>query len=101
MPPFFIMDTDDYWIPRNLDAPPLFFIWETDTALIWIVWLFMGALLNMFFLGLFFAIIFGRGYARLKEEGGAGLITKIMYWYTPSELWLSKRLPSHIREYLG
>ena len=55
----------------------------------------------MFLLGLVLAIVFGRGYATLKEEGGRGLLMKILYWYTPSELWLSKRIPSHIREYIG
>lgn len=92
---------DDFWIPRNLDATPLLFIWELDTAMIYIVWLILGGVLGMFWLGLVFAIVFGRGYARLKEEGGTGLILKILYWYTPSELWLSNHLPSNIREYIG
>ena len=92
---------DDYWIPRNLDAPPLFFLWEADSAMLVIFFLIIGGLLNMFFLGVVLAIVFGRGYAHLKEEGGRGLIMKILFWYTVSELWLSKRFPSHIREYIG
>ncbi len=92
---------DDYWIPRTLDAPPLFFIWEADNAMLFIFWVIMGAVINMFWLGLFFAVLFSRGYARLKEEGGKGLIMKILYWYTPSDIWLSRRMPSHIREYFG
>lgn len=94
-------DNSDYWIPRQLDAPPLFFMWEADVAMIYVFWIFMGAILNMFLLGLVMAIIFGRGYARLKEEGGRGLIMKLLYWYTPSDLWLSKKHPSYIREYIG
>lgn len=95
------MDEDDYWIPRNLDAPALMFMWEADSAVLVIFWLIVGGVLNMFLMGVVFAIVFGRGYAYLKEEGGRGLLMKIMFWYTPSEIWLSKRVPSHVREYIG
>jgi conjugal transfer pilus assembly protein TraL len=95
------MDEEEYWIPRHLDAPPLLFLWEADSAILVVFWLIAGGVLNMFLLGLVLAIVFGRGYAHLKEEGGRGLLMKILYWYTPSELWLSKRIPSHIREYIG
>jgi conjugal transfer pilus assembly protein TraL len=92
---------EDFWIPRNLDASPLFFIWELDIAMVYVVCFTLGAVLNMFLLGTFFAVVLGRGYARLKEEGGKGLIMKVLYWYTPSEYWLSKYLPSHVRAYFG
>lgn len=95
------MDDNDYWIPRNLDAPPLMFMWEADSAILVIFWLIVGGVLNMFLMGVVLAIAFGRGYAYLKEEGGRGLLMKILFWYTPSEMWLSKRIPSHIREYIG
>lgn len=95
------MDEQDFWIPRNLDAPALLFMWEADTAMIVIICLLLGGLLNMLPLGLLLAIALGRGYAYLKEEGGRGLLVKVLYWYTPSEMWLSKRLPSYIREYVG
>lgn len=95
------MDQQDYWIPRNLDAPALLFMWEVDTAMIVIFWLLIGGLLNMLPLGIMLAIAFGRGYSYLKEEGGRGLLVKVLYWYTPSDMWLSRRIPSHIREYIG
>lgn len=93
------MDNDDYWIPRNLDAPNLFFLWEADSAMIVILFLILGGTLNMFVLGVVLALFVGRGYQYLKEEGGKGLLIKVLYWYTPSDLWLSKKIPSHIREY--
>lgn len=95
------MEDEDYWIPRNLDAPPLLFMWEADSAILVIFWLIVGGVLNMFLMGVVLAIVIGRGYAHLKEEGGRGLLMKILFWYTPSEMWLSKRIPSHIREYIG
>lgn len=92
---------DDYWVPRNLDAPALFFMWELDTAIVIIVCFVLGGVLNMALVGVVLAIVIGRGYTYLKEEGGRGLLIKVAYWYTPSDVWLSKRAPSHIREYIG
>lgn len=92
---------EDFWIPRNLDASPLLFIWEADIAFVHMAWIVLGGVLNMLAVGLVFSIMVGRAYARLKEEGGPGLLLKILYWYTPSEWWLSKDLPSNIREYIG
>lgn len=95
------MDEEDFWIPRHLDAPPLLFMWEADSAILVIVCILIGGLLNMFLMGVVLAVVLGRGYAHLKEEGGRGLIMKILYWYTPSDVWLTRRIPSHIREYIG
>lgn len=95
------MEDEDFWIPRELDAPPLFFIWEADGAIIFIVCLLLGAMLNMFVAGLVIAFIIVKGWAYLKDEGGRGLLMKFLYWYTPSDIWLTKKLPSHIREYIG
>lgn len=93
---------EDYWIPRTLDAPALFFIWEADLAVIFIVWSILGAIMGG--LGLIFGVLIGsicaRGYAKLKEEGGKGLILKILFWFVPSG-WASKDNPSHIREHVG
>lgn len=95
------MDEQDYWIPRNLDAGALFFVWDADVAILFMFWMIMGALMNMFISGVVAAIFVTRGYSYLKEEGGRGLIVKLLYWFTPSDIWITKKLPSHIREYIG
>lgn len=94
------MSEKNFLIPRTLDDPPLMFKWEMDNAIIVIVFFMLGAIMQMMIAGIFLAVVLGRGYARLKEEGGRGLITKIAYWYLPSS-WISQRHPSHIREYYG
>jgi len=91
---------DNYLIPRHLDAPPLLFMWEADTAMIFIVLMLMGMLLQSVILGLGSAILVTRVYRRIKEEGGRGLLVKLMYWYWPSD-WVTSRHPSHVREYYG
>ncbi len=92
---------EDYWIGRNLDAPQLFFMWEADRAYFAMLWVLGGMLLGSTVLGVVAAMIFGRLYARIKEEGGKGLLPRILYWHTPSSLWLSPYLPSYAREFLG
>lgn len=95
-------DDNSYWIPRTLDAPVLFFMWEADSAVIFLTWTILGAVMGG--IGLLFGVAvgwgFARGYVQLKEEGGKGLILKILFWFTPSQ-WASKRNPSHIREHIG
>lgn len=95
-------DEENYWIPRTFDAPMLFFVWEADTAFIFLLWSILGAIMGG--LGFLFGIIIGwlcsRGYSTLKEEGGRGLIMKIYFWFMPSGM-ISYRNPSHIREHIG
>ncbi len=92
---------EDYWIGRNLDAPQLFFMWEADRAYFAMLWVLGGMLMGSTILGVMAAMIFGRLYAQIKEEGGKGLLPRILYWYTPSSYWLSSYLPSCAREFLG
>ena len=94
------MRQDDYWIPRQLDAPHLFFLWEADSAVLCIITMLLCLLYGSFVFGLVVTLLLLRGYRKLKEEGGRGLMVRLLYWYTPSQ-WISKDAPSCIREYYG
>lgn len=61
----------------------------------------VGGVMGMFFLAVLFSWGLARAYSRLKEIGGKGLLVKLFYWWTPSKWWLSRQLPSHVREYIG
>ena len=93
------MDVKQTHIPRTLNAPPMFFIWESDTAMIYIIFIILGAVMNMFLLGLFMAEISRRMYLKVKAEGGRGLIVRLLYWYTPINL--SAGINSEYREFYG
>ncbi len=95
------MDIDDYWIPRELDSPALFFIWDFDVAAIVILIVVLAIVLDMFVFGLAFAYIVKRIYVQIKNEGGDGFLSKVIYWYFPLYLYDCPRLPSSIREYIG
>lgn len=95
------MSTEDYWVPRTLDAPNLFFLWEADQALMFMFWVFLFSVMGMFPLGVILGFVSSRVLARVKEEGGKGLFIRVLYWYSPSDLWFSEERASHMREFLG
>jgi conjugal transfer pilus assembly protein TraL len=90
-------------IPRTLDDPPLFFLWPFDEAMVVIVGTVFGAMMGkvMILVGLAVGIWGARSFARLKTEGGRGLLIRALYWYTPSDWWFPSLTPSHVREYVG
>jgi len=120
------VDRELYLIPRRLDDPPQFFFWDADEAILVIVFTLIGALLGLILVGLVVGLLAARGFARVKAEGGRGIVTRFLYWYTPSRWWLRRtlparrhpssngeyqatprrhlriaRIPSHVREYTG
>lgn len=96
------MDLDNYRIPRHLDAPPMFLMWEADTAGIFLICL-MASFMVESFIPAVAGILLARGYARLKQDGSRGVLVHLLFWYTPSSTSINgkKRIHSHIREYIG
>lgn len=90
-------------IPRTLDDPPLFFLWQADEAMLVVVGTIFGALMGkvLILVGLAVGIWGARSLGTLKAEGGRGLLIRALYWYTPSDWWFPSLTPSHIREYIG
>ena len=95
------MDLEQYLIPRRLDDPPQFFFWDADEASLVIFFTLMGALLGQILVGVVVGLLLARGFARVKAEGGRGVVTRFLYWYTPSPWWFRGHAPSHVREYVG
>ncbi len=95
------MDQEHYLIPRRLDDPVQFFFWDADEAILVIFFTLMGALLGQILVGIVVGLLLSRAFARVKAEGGRGVITRFLYWYTPSPWWFRGRAASHVREYVG
>ncbi len=95
--------SEPYFIPRTLDDPPLFFLWNFDEAALFLIWAILGAVMGAmtFLLGAMVGYLFARGYARMKEQGGRGLLFRVLFWYVPSDWWITTRTPSDVREYIG
>lgn len=77
-------------------------LWEADTAVVAIVsWLFF-TMLGSFFVGCLVSFVMVKGWVRLKEDGGAGLITRLVYWFLYSRLIVrTDACGSEVREYIG
>ena len=92
-----------FFIPRTLDDPPLFFLWNFDEAVVVIACAIIGSLVGkaMILPGLGAGMLGARFLARVKAEGGRGLLVRAAYWYTPSDWWFPTATPSHQREYIG
>lgn len=95
------MEQERYLIPRRLDDPAQFFFWDADEAVVVIFFTLMGALLGEILVGIAIGLLLARAFARVKAEGGRGVITRVLYWYTPSPWWFRSKAPSHVREYVG
>ena len=101
------MDPEKYLIPRRLEDGAQFFIWQADSAVLFIFCLLASSL--MFGLwGLLIGVACGyyavKLLSNLKELGGKQTVMGALYWYTPSRWWpalKSLRCESHIREYTG
>lgn len=94
------MSQEGYWVPRTLDDPPMLLFFQADTASVFL-FVFLLTISFSFIAAVVLAVMVTRVYVQLKENGDRGLIMQILYWYTPSDLWLSKLWPSHVREYCG
>jgi len=100
------MSEENHIIPRHLDDPPMYLLWDADEA-----WAFLGpvflvvafspSLVN-FLLGGALGFFAMRTLARIKVAGGRQLIKHAFYWYTPTDAWFKfKRTPpSHLREFV-
>lgn len=91
---------EQYLIPRTLDDPNLMLFFQADTAVTFLVVFLLTISINFIFAAVF-AFVITKSYVQLKENGDRGLILQLLYWYSPSETWLSRYLPSHVREYSG
>jgi conjugal transfer pilus assembly protein TraL len=94
------MSQEGYWVPRTLDDPPMLLFFQADTASVFLV-VFLLTISFSFIAGVLLAYAVTRVFVQLKENGDKGLIMQILYWYTPSDLWLSPLWSSSVREYCG
>lgn len=93
------MDDDNY-VPKTLDAANLFLFIETDTFIVGMTFFILVSLLSIY-LAVPVSWLAARYFAKQKSSGIKGRYLQILYWYTPSQYWLSSLYPSCRREYQG
>ena len=96
------MDLSNYRIPKHLDDPPMFLMFEADTAGIFLIFL-LGSFMLHSFIPVVVGFIVARMYARVKQDGGRGVLAQSLFWYTPSSFTTNgkNRNYTHNREYIG
>jgi conjugal transfer pilus assembly protein TraL len=94
-------NTEDY-IPRHINSGMLLFLWEADTASIALLSFLIFTMLGSMILGFVVSFLLVKGWVKLKEEGGVGLITRLFYWFLYSRLIVRGDVGnSEVREYIG
>jgi conjugal transfer pilus assembly protein TraL len=97
------VDTDNFVIPKHLDDPPMFLLWDSDEACAFLV-PFIGCMMyRSFFIGLGVGLVCMHILGRVKAQGGKQLLKQALYWYTPSQWWFNCTVTpaSHYREFIG
>ncbi|MDY0038556.1 MAG: type IV conjugative transfer system protein TraL [Zoogloea oleivorans] len=101
------MSEESHIIPKHLDDPPMYLMWDADEAYaflgpVFLVVAFSPSLMN-FLLGGILGFFSMRTLARIKSAGGKQLIRHALYWYTPTDAWFKfRRTPSSdVREFVG
>lgn len=99
------MNGNENYIPRHINSGMMLLLWEADTVIIAVTTFLIFAMLGSMWgtlLGMLIAYFLCRGWVKLKEEGGAGLITRLIYWFLYSRLVIrSDKGNSEIKEYIG
>lgn len=100
------IDIEKFLIPRRLNDKAQFFIWELDTAIVFMVTIILFSLLFDawgILIGAFVAIKATKWLNNLKEMGGKQIVMGFLYWYSPSTMWpaFKNTPPSYIREYIS
>ncbi len=79
-----------YLVPRRLDDPPQFFMWDADEAVLVIAAAILFSVAGNglgFLAGAALGLFAARGLATLKLQGGLGTIKAFLWWYTWSDPW--------------
>ncbi len=87
-------------IPRRLDAPPRFLLWDFDTVAILFAGLGFGIIANTFLLGGISSVCLVWAWTRMKAGRHPGYGFHLLYWHTPIQPF--KRTPiSARRNFVG
>jgi type IV conjugative transfer system protein TraL len=101
------MSEESHIIPKHLDDPPMYLMWDADEAYaflgpVFVVVTLSPSLVN-FLIGGVLGYFTSRTLASIKYAGGKQLIKHALYWYTPTDACFKfKRTPnSDVREFAG
>ncbi|RME81011.1 MAG: type IV conjugative transfer system protein TraL [Caldilineae bacterium] len=97
-----------YLVPRRLDDPPQFFLWDFDEAALVIACTVLFSISGGlgFLVGIALGLLAARGLSTLKLQGGLSTILAFLWWYSWSDPWwrakhASNQASNSCRELVG
>lgn len=87
-------------IPRHLDDPPRFLFWDLDEAILFMLALILGILVDLLFVGAAAGVVLIVAYGRAKSGRHRAFALHLLYWHLPITLGFRRTPPSCIREYI-
>lgn len=87
-------------IPRHLDDPPRFLFWDLDEAILFMLALILGILVDLLFVGAAAGVALVVAYGRAKSGRHHAFALHLLYWHLPVTFGFRRTPPSCIREYI-
>lgn len=87
-------------IPRRVDDPMRFFIWDADVALLPFIGLTIGVVMDIPLAALLGSFVAAWAYSRFKGGASRGFAMHALYWYAGMPLG-RRTPPSRKRQFIG
>lgn len=87
-------------IPQHLDDPPRFLFWDLDEAILFMLALVLGLMVDLVFVGGATGVALVLAYGKAKSGRHRAYALHLMYWYLPVTLGFRRTPPSWIREFI-
>ena len=87
-------------IPQHLDDPPRFLFWDLDEAILFMLALVLGLMVDLVFIGGATGVVLVLVYGKAKSGRPRAYALPPMYWHLPVTLGFRRTPPSWIREFI-
>ena len=87
-------------IPQHLDDPPRFLFWDLDEAILFMLALILGLMVDLVFIGGATGVALVLAYGKAKSGRHRAYALHLMYWHLPVTLGFRRTPPSWIREFI-
>lgn len=87
-------------IPQHLDDPPRFLFWDLDEAILFMLALILGIMVDLLFVGAATGVALVVAYGRAKSGRHHAFALHLLYWHLPVTLGFRRTPPSWIREFI-
>jgi conjugal transfer pilus assembly protein TraL len=87
-------------IPQHLDDPPRFLFWDLDEAILFMLAVVLGLMVDLVFVGGATGVALVLAYGKAKSGRHRAYALHLMYWHLPVTLGFRRTPPSWIREFI-